>query len=117
MHYKRWKANGDPAMTRRGLAGTEHPGWKGDNCGYDAAHMRVKKLYGSARNHPCAQGCGAMATGWSYTYDCPRELEVEMIDNRTGAVRKMRYSPDPDRYEALCHSCHTSKDRLWALSR
>lgn len=115
LHYRRWKTHGDPPMVTTPLRGSAHPGWKGDEIGYDAAHMRVKSVRGAARLHPCASGCGAMASAWAYTHDCPRERSDEILDARSGDVRAMKFSPDPERYKPLCHRCHTSTDRRLAL--
>lgn len=82
---------------------------------YDAAHMRVKAARGTAGAYQCS--CGQPATGWSYNHECDEELVEEIMDARDGKVRPMAYCPHSEHYEALCHSCHTSKDRRVALSR
>lgn len=88
-------------LGKRDQAGEKNATWKGDALGYEAAHARVKRLYGRARSHACVD-CGTQARDWSYIGGCPRELTCP--DNGC------RYSPDPARYVPRCVPCHRRYD-------
>ncbi|BDZ41626.1 hypothetical protein GCM10025865_09250 [Paraoerskovia sediminicola] len=67
---------------------------------YKGAHRRVGRRRGRARDHGCVD-CGGPARHWCYTHDDPAELEDG---------RGYEYSPDPQRYEPRCVSCHKHVD-------
>ena len=85
-----------PAIKReqRGQANT---GWKGDDAGYQAMHLRL----GRAASHRCID-CGLPAADWSYAHGCPDEI-----------VQPGRppYCPHPTHYEPRCRVCHKAYDR------
>lgn len=68
--------------------GDDHPGWKGDQCGYMAAHQRVWRTRGKARDYGCSR-CG--------TTDPDRQYHWA---NLTG-----NYA-DINDYAPMCQSCH-----------
>lgn len=102
-HYGRWYRHGDP------LGGGARSGPKRhDRPGYDAAHARVYRARGRARQHACQ--CGAQAAQWAYDHTDPAPL-VETLRNMIGEFAEMTYSADPSRYVALCRSCHVKLDK------
>lgn len=76
--------------------------------GYDGAHSRVRRSFGSPKDHPC-YGCGGTPRDWAYTHDCPYEMTTDV--KFKGVTNTVKYSPDPRRYIPLCSSCHVKKDR------
>lgn len=102
MHTERMRVHGD-LNTVISRWGTDHTGWRGDACGYAAAHQRVYRARGKASVHACAH-CGQQAEDWAYTHDCPNE------QIGTGPHAGHRFSPDPYRYIALCRGCHRAFD-------
>lgn len=105
MHRARLDRHGDidTVKTPTLPTGTDHPGWKGRDIGYTAAHDRVRRLHGSASEHPCSQ-CGDAAYHWAYDHSDPHEL-VQVINGSA-----CPYSPDPDRYRPMCVPCHKEYD-------
>jgi hypothetical protein len=81
------------------------PRSKGDSIGYGAAHQRVAKLKGSAREHQCYR-CGQRAEHWAYSHGDPDEKR-----NGHGKAKGMPYSTDPEHYLAMCRSCHSRADK------
>lgn len=79
---------------------------KPDNeIGYLAAHDRVRRARGRAPLHLCVT-CGRTATNWAYRKDAQqRRAEA------SGPFVGRPFSPDPDDYQPMCQSCHTSYDR------
>lgn len=73
---------------------------------YRAIHMRVTRLYGPAKKHPC-QLCGAPARQWAYDGQDPTPL-TERDRHRPTMTRI--YSADPDHYLPLCIRCHRAYD-------
>ncbi len=72
--------------------------------GYDAAHKRVKRLRGSARDYVCV-GCGDVpATDWAYNHEDENEL----------AGGDGPYSLIPANYDPMCKSCHKVFDLSFA---
>lgn len=107
-HWKRWKRTGDPQHVCD-LRGARNPCWRGDAITYMGMHDRVRALRGKASD--CICRCGAPATDWAYTHDCPNE--------KTGRAGRIvaPYSTDPNRYVPMCKSCHTALDREHANER
>ena len=106
VHYKRWQKHGDPdvlassaPINRR--TKSEHHNWFGDDVGYRGAHHRITREMGPAASHSCRQ-CGETAMDWAYDHTDPDE----QVDSE-GRV----FSPDPDRYMAMCRKCHSAFDR------
>lgn len=66
---------------------------------YNAAHERVKRLWGPARQYPCVQ-CGKPADHWAYDNTDPTEL-----------MGRARYSLFPEFYMPMCASHHQLMDR------
>ena len=89
--------------------GASHPNWKGDDCSYAAAHMRVVTRRGKAREHTCVD-CGARADEWSYNHADPDEQVYHFAQGNK--VQDIAYSPRPEFYEPRCKACHTTLDRL-----
>lgn len=92
-HYQRWTKSGDPQVVDRFRRW--HPYVR-----YRAAHARVSKAYGPARNYQC-RDCDRPALDWAYDYQDPDEVQ----DPRYG-----RYSLDPFYYRPLCRRCHKRFD-------
>lgn len=70
--------------------------------GYVGAHRRLRRTLGRAADQPCAEpGCDRAADDWSYVGGDPDEL----------TENGKRYSLDPSRYRALCHSHHVHADQ------
>lgn len=84
------------------LSGPESYRWQGEKIGYLAAHYRVYSKFGKASTHKCVEGHDHQAHEWAYVGGD----ENERIDPR-GRV----YSPDPDRYVAMCRHHHRAFDR------
>lgn len=95
--------------------GKSHPGWRGDEIGYSAAHVRVYAARGKASEYACVDCSTTAAAGsrieWSYAGGCPRELFELALDSRNGKAREMAYSPDPSSYDARCVACHIKFDK------
>lgn len=110
MHSQRVRRYGDPHHLEgpsdlRGAFGESHPSWRGDDITYSAAHDRVEKQRGKAREWMCAF-CAVPAEGWAYTHDDPEEKV---------SPEGWPYSLDSDRYIPLCQSCHKELD--WAYRK
>lgn len=74
--------------------------WLGDDCGYTAAHDRVRRRRGPAKSHACID-CGAPARHWSYNHRDPNErLHPDGY----------AYSADPAMYDPRCVPCHKRFD-------
>ncbi len=107
-HYQRYLRTGDPLVVRP--AGTTTSGeadrnWRGDDIGYGAAHLRLRKAKGPAANHACVD-CGGQAAHWSYDHRDPDELM------RPGP-RPYAFSTKPEHYEPRCAACHPTFDAAW----
>lgn len=74
-----------------------------DTAEYGAAHDRVTKLNGPAKNHACID-CGGQAAHWSYDHADDDERRSETIKGAPA------YSLSPDHYEARCIPCHKRFD-------
>jgi hypothetical protein len=98
MHYLRIRKHG--SIEKRPLPrGVEHSQWRGDNIGYNGAHVRVRRERGNATLHLCVD-CGGLALEWSYDHSDLNELIEE----------GKRYSADPQYYQPRCKPCHESFD-------
>lgn len=89
------------AAARREQRGPANHMWKGPDCGYQAAHLRVAASKGKARQHPCVD-CGKPAHDWSYAHGCPTEISSQ---------GRPPYCVHPDHYQARCRPCHRAYDR------
>jgi hypothetical protein len=104
MHYLRVRRHGNPE--------TRLTPWKGDDAGYAAVHIRVRKQWGPAREHSCLH-CGEAARQWALNHDTPADrLRTEVIHGG----REVVFSPDPSAYIALCVPCHKRYDLERAAS-
>lgn len=107
MHYVRVRKYGNvdevhiATGPRPQARGPVSGNWKGDGCGYDGMHDRVKVRRGLASNYTC-EYCPARAEEWSYDHADPDER----IDGRRG----IPFSLDIDRYLPLCVPCHRRLD-------
>jgi hypothetical protein len=101
MHYYRIRRTGNPGPPER-IKPDRGPG----KIGYMAAHKRVYRTRGPAKQHPCATGCGRPADQWSYMH---RPGSHEMAQYMEGAW--LYFSPDPDDYDPLCRTCHIQHDQ------
>lgn len=111
-HYVRWLKHGDPNVVEKGgnpdpPTGTDNPLWN-DEAGYHAIHNRMRRAKGLASTHSC-ENCGEPAAHWAYTHEDP--------DERLDPIVGCYYSPNPDFYVPLCHSCHVRTDRQYAKDR
>lgn len=108
-HYFRVKRYGDLNHVGVGKPhlGAGHHNWRGDNPSYLAAHGRVSRMHGSAREWWC-EHCDSRAHHWAYDH---KDTEKELEDPETGC----KYSPDPERYFPLCVPCHKVFDGLTGL--
>lgn len=88
------------SATKRDQSGTKNHMWR-DNCGYQAAHLRVATQRGKASRHDCVD-CGQKADDWSYLHDCP--------DERRQPGRPA-YCTHPNHYAPRCRPCHRAYDR------
>lgn len=100
-HYQRWLLKGDPGPAEFKYQGS------GDDIGYFAAHDRVRKVKGSARDQTCAH-CGAPARDWAYDHADPDERTAPEDDPHAAG---MPYSVNIDSYIPLCKACHNKFDR------
>lgn len=86
--------------------------WPDRPIAYSTAHHRVKATYGAASNYSCSE-CGDQAHAWSYDHSDPNPL----MHKGVGLFAKkppVPYSPDPERYDPMCRSCHVKRDRYGA---
>jgi len=93
MHYLRWYSHGDPLAT---------PERRVDTAGYDAAHSRVMRDRGRAKEHPCVD-CGAQGQHWSYQH-----TDASQLFSPSGQP----YSLDGSHYAPRCVKCHVAFDRV-----
>jgi hypothetical protein len=89
MHYKRWKRNGGPWLSR--------PVYGSEDVGYSGLHKRLEKF----NKGPCAS--------------CGREENVQWALNWEGDDIRFDgnhyYSPNLENYFLLCASCHKIYDK------
>lgn len=103
-HYRRLRKWGDPYRVEpNSVAGPGHPCWKGDECGYHAAHERVRRTRGRAADLDCVW-CGGPAVQWAYDHSDSRVF----ADAQDG--QELPYSPDVWRYQPMCVPCHKRMD-------
>lgn len=67
--------------------------------GYASAHYRIRRLRGSASDHPCAL-CDSPAASWA----------LSNVDRTVKRSRHYTWSDDPDAYVSLCNPCHARYD-------
>lgn len=84
--------------------------WPNQPIAYVTAHVRVRATYGPASNYPCI-GCGGPAKHWAYDHTDPNPLMHRDTKGRW-AGKPYPYSPDPQRYDPMCRSCHVKRDRF-----
>jgi hypothetical protein len=99
-HRTRLVRHGDPliVLTPAVKLGEANPTWKGDDVGYGAAHDRVRRALGPARNYTCQ--CGDNAAHWAYDHADHNEKDDPMGP----------YSTDLAHYQPMCVSCHKTLD-------
>lgn len=90
VHYYRMRRTGSITLTSTRTASPS----------YRAAHSRIARDQGHAREHPCVD-CSAPAQHWSYTHTDPDERM-----SRGGQP----YSVDQQHYEPRCPPCHAIFD-------
>lgn len=73
---------------------------------YSSVHNRLNKRRGRAGLYRCQDGCGRMATQWSYDHQDPDELLNE---------RGWPYSMNLERYQPRCKSCHSLLDHSYKV--
>lgn len=99
MHGWRLKEHGDANHKQPRASGVAASNWRGDNIGYDAAHLRAKAL----RANACAS-CGQSG------------CRLEAALRHTAAAPSLRQSPrgpysvNPADYVTLCVKCHRRYD-------
>lgn len=71
-----------------------------DDCGYQAAHLRIAGARGKAASHDC-HDCGGKADDWSYIQDCPDERAQE---------GSPAYCLHINHYAPRCRPCHRAYD-------
>lgn len=81
-----------------------HPNLIGDDAGYKAVHLRLKRMRGKASAHVCVD-CGGQAADWSYTGDS----DTGLVSTEKG-VEGLLYSTDLDAYVPRCKRCHKRHD-------
>jgi hypothetical protein len=98
-HYQRQKNHGSVDVVLPPRSGAANWNWKGNDCGYGAAHDRVRRARGSASTHACSS-CGSPAQHWAYDQQDPGEQ----------ASTFGPYSADVQHYLPMCVSCHKTFD-------
>ena len=98
-----YAANPGYKAARAGTRPADKP-WPSSQCGYHAAHKRVRDVRGHARRYECIK-CSAEAQHWAYQHGSPRELV-----GLSGAGTYSPYSPEPDDYSPMCVPCHRLYD-------
>lgn len=75
---------------------------------YTAAHRRVMRARGKAREHPCVE-CGKPADEWSLNKETVGTIAV-FKKNRRGKVEDFSYSDNDNDYSPRCRPCHSRYD-------
>lgn len=110
-----WACTCDCGATRTASAGELNRTGDNNTCGmpgvhlsdsaeYGAAHERVRRLHGPAKNHACVD-CEEAAAHWSYNHDDPAEKSSN-IDRLKGIA----FSLKPEHYSPRCVPCHKRFD-------
>lgn len=99
-HYLRWRKFGNPLYVTD-QSGTNGSNWKGDAAGYDAVHLRARKVLPRvcALIDETCRGRLEVAFRW---HDTPAEAQVE--------TTKGPYSTSIGHYWRLCRSHHVRYD-------
>jgi len=87
---------------KRYQSGSDNHMWRGEDAGYQAAHLRLASRYGKARDYVCAEECGETAAEWSYEGGCPEERR-----DQHGSP----YCMHSEHYRPRCRQCHRQHDR------
>ncbi len=78
----------------------------GDEIGYGARHDRLRRAFGPASAHQCAD-CDRQADDWSLNAGVPPErLRADAIGYQQG----LPFSMEDSDYSPRCHSCHCKLD-------
>ena len=75
-------------------------------------HLRLKRIWGPARNYPCVD-CGKSAQEWAYDGTDPGQ---QLGLYSSGRVSKVWYSIWPEFYMPLCKKCHAGRDGAKAVA-
>lgn len=108
----KWECTCDCGGTRLASLGELNRTGDSNTCGtksnhlsedvdYTAAHGRVKRLHGSASQHPCID-CAKPAYHWSYDHQDP--------DERISSTVGVAFSLNVERYQPRCVPCHKRFD-------
>lgn len=97
----RWARAGDLNRTRDNSTCGIKANHLSDDVDYSAAHDRVRRQRGPAKQHQCAD-CGRQADHWSYDHTD--------TDERTSPTVGVAYSLDIEHYQARCVPCHKRYD-------
>jgi hypothetical protein len=82
------------------LLAEDSPHWAGAEVGYWAAHKRLRRYLGPAKEKRCTR-CTAQAFDWAYLHNDPDER----ISEDPGFSGRP-YSTKPECYAPMCRSCH-----------
>lgn len=79
---------------------------------YQAAHMRIRKVLGTASGRPC-ELCGRPAHEWAYDHMDSNALRCVVASGLPyGRYHyEVSYSLDPAHYFPSCRSCHRKHDK------
>jgi hypothetical protein len=99
--------DGHQKRRRAGLSLEDYtPRATGDDVGYDAAHKRILRSNGPARQRQCV-GCGGTAHQWAFIHGSPGSRPAGLKGN---GRPHGPYSLNPDHYQPMCASCHKTYD-------
>ena len=103
LHYSRNKRHGNPL--EKGYD-------RGGEVGYAAAHKRILKARGQAKEYKC-EFCGGRAEEWALNTKVENRTNFRtgLWGNGSGVLTPTQYSLSPNDYIPLCRSCHTRFDR------
>lgn len=103
-HLAKFTKYGDPLASGGPITGRPP---RGGVPGYDAAHKRVHRLKGPAKNFRCTE-CDWPADEWSYNGGDPDELVTDpALRNEAPGIK---YSLKPEFYVPRCTWCHRHID-------
>lgn len=77
-------------------------------CSNDSAHKRVKNLWGSPSQYPCAFNCGQYAQDWALDRVNATDLIYSHLPRTDTWSFHSRF---PEDYMPLCKKCHMGLDR------